>query len=625
MFKRKKTISVFCGFIFVLLLSLFYLVKFKGCLLTEFLYHKGYFQLLNLLTGAKDINTLDFYTGEMENVVLGPLQSILSGLLFLTFCLKFLRKSSARQFAMAVFVYLVLTRPDVVFYPPMGEGVTGPFSDTIWLVQHNLNYFTLLQQDTFTNGGPQIYPTALYPFFVAVLIKILPSAKIFLFCLHSMYFLMTAIIVTLLRKAAKRMFADDRLGILLPLLFLYLPLSQCMVELLNLEIPSLFFVMLTAFFLIEDKIGLAGIMSLAALFVKDPGVIACAAVFIAALLKFLSGDSLRKNLRCLFWPLLVVIIAFVKSYARAVIVKEQKSFNMISFLCGWQNIWPSVWFYIFLFSLIIILAAFLIENFPSPWWGGLGRGKRIFRLLIDDYRALTIMTLFALLWFLLYLNFLTMAYRYELLLMPFLLFSSTFALSLIMRNRLSPILMVFIFTALVSSYGLMYAKPHGVTADNRKETEPTNLERSLEYRNFIKMEMALAQEIEKNYSAYAIVAPFQTAQILGIPELGYVSKKLDVTVYGMRETLGLKPFTGLKDLPLAKTIFIGYPEQKIPKIQVPYPIDPEDRIVKKIEKGHLDVYLFQGGIAIERMRLLVETVHRGEWLLEKIKAQRGGK
>src|SRR3989338_9656377 len=116
--------------------------------------------------------------------------------------------------------------------------------------------------------------------------------------------------------------------------------------------------------------------------------------------------------------------------------------------------------------------------------------------------------------------------------------------------------------------------------------------------------------MEENYSGYAIVAPFQTAQLLAIPQLGYVSKPFDVTIYGMRATLGLKPFTGLKDLDLRKTIFIGYPDQKNEKVDIPFPIDPQDRILKRLESGHLEADIFQGGFAIEKMRLIVSILSR---------------
>jgi hypothetical protein len=81
----------------------------------------------------------------------------------------------------------------------------------------------------------------------------------------------------------------------------------------------------------------------------------------------------------------------------------------------------------------------------------------------------------------------------------------------------------------------------------------------------------------------------------------------------MPATLGIKPFIGLQTLNLARTIWIGFPFHRFENLEIPYPIDPTDRILKKIEYGRIEVDIFQGGVAIERMRILaglMETLKR---------------
>ena len=211
------------------------------------------------------------------------------------------------------------------------------------------------------------------------------------------------------------------------------------------------------------------------------------------------------------------------------------------------------------------------------------------------------------LWFLLFTNFLTLAYRYQLLLLPFLIFCISYSLLQIIKREtiVNGVLIGVTMFSLFCSHGLMYGR------ERLTDCVPTHLERSLEYRNFLKLEKTLAKEIENNYASYSVAAPFQTAQVLAIPKLGYVQKPLDVTVYGMRATLGLKPFTGLQSFDILKTVWVGYPHHRLENIPFPYPIDPRDKILKELQVGHIKVAIFMGGFAVEKMRRLVELWQQG--------------
>jgi hypothetical protein len=112
----------------------------------------------------------------------------------------------------------------------------------------------------------------------------------------------------------------------------------------------------------------------------------------------------------------------------------------------------------------------------------------------------------------------------------------------------------------------------------------------------------LVKEIEENFSSFLVGAPFITAQILALPQLGYTHKKLDVMIYGYRCTYGgLRNFNGLEELDLNKTVFVGMdPEVFHDRWQ--YPFDADDKIIKEIEYGYHKATLFMGGFAIERMR-----------------------
>jgi len=200
-----------------------------------------------------------------------------------------------------------------------------------------------------------------------------------------------------------------------------------------------------------------------------------------------------------------------------------------------------------------------------------------------------------------------MAYRYELLLLPFLAFCILFSLDAVINSRkiLSWILLFVIFLGSVGSYGLFHFKKYKSTIYSYHK-----FERSLEYRNDLKMHMMLAEEIEDKYAGFAVGAPFVIAQKLALKNLGYVKKPLDVVIYGMGCTYGgIRSFPGLRKMNISKTVWVGFRDNHITD-KFDYPIDKKDKVLKKIIYGDNKITLFMGGFAIEKMRMLVEMMQR---------------
>ena len=141
--KNKKIIfwiffaAVFCIFIFI---------KSRGVFLIESLYYAGKIEILNKLTGAVDIQPLNFYIGRTEETVFGPMREVISGLLFTILALMYLKKSSLKIFGITVFLYFIATRPEVLFYPPYGDAIGGPFAEALWLAKHSFDYAGLYYQ-----------------------------------------------------------------------------------------------------------------------------------------------------------------------------------------------------------------------------------------------------------------------------------------------------------------------------------------------------------------------------------------------------------------------------------------------------------------------------------------------
>jgi hypothetical protein len=564
---------------FFLLGLIFCLLKTYSPQIIESLYQSKSFELLNKLSHSQGTQSLDYYQGETEIVLFGPLKSLISGFLFLIFSLFYLRNSSHFRFGLAVFIYFLLTRPEILLNPPFGEGITGPFSDAIWLLQHNLDYMGLLHQDTVMTGGPQIYPTALYPLFLAVLMKLIPSTTGFLVVMHLLIFAMAATIVSLLRRSVQNMIENKEFAILTAILLLFLPLFQSMSELINLEIPLLFFAMLTVYYLSKNNTAAACFCALGSLFVKDPGIITCGVVVVFSIKRFLKEQSTKNRWKIFGWNFVMMAIVIGKSVLRQILLGAQQRVYKPCVLCGWVMMKIEPWFWIYSLTLLIFLIQFIRKK--------------------DRRDETMLMFTMAGFWYFMFTNFSTLAYRHQLLVLPFLVFCISYALHTLIKKKLflEGFLTGCVFVALLSSHGWIYFGQRLTTF------YPTHLERSLEYRNYLLLEKRLAKEMEQNFAERPIVSPFQTAQLLAIPELGYVNKKLDVTVYGMRATLGIKPYHGLKEL--NNPIFVGFPHQVEHTPYFDFPIDKGDKIVEKLQVGHLEVDIFEGGAGIERMRLII--------------------
>ena len=83
---------------------------------------------------------LNFYLGEAERLFFGPLGQIISGSLFLCFCLLYGKQLTPKVFGAAVFFYLLITKSEVLFFPPYGDAVGGPFLEAVWLSRHGFDY-----------------------------------------------------------------------------------------------------------------------------------------------------------------------------------------------------------------------------------------------------------------------------------------------------------------------------------------------------------------------------------------------------------------------------------------------------------------------------------------------------
>ena len=115
--------------------------------------------------------------------------------------------------------------------------------------------------------------------------------------------------------------------------------------------------------------------------------------------------------------------------------------------------------------------------------------------------------------------------------------------------------------------------------------------------------------LKDKFSNNTIGAPFLMAQILTMPEYGYVKEPFKVISYGMPVQYGgIKPFEGLNKNTIINTIWIGLAADYMKKGEFVYPIHPTDRIIKEFIRGDNKITLFMGGLAIDQKRTLIEKM-----------------
>jgi len=583
-----------------LLLPLYFLSKMFASPIIEWLFTQESFNLLNVLAGISAPQSLDFYLGIINDRIIGPAQSLTTGLFFTGLCLIYLQKNRMRTFVFAVLSFLIISKWEVLLFPPYGDSLLGPFTDAVWLVRHSLDYPALLAQGSFDTGGPQIYPASIYPLFLSTLMYYLPNPQTFLVIIHILIFAGAALTVGIIREVC-RSFADDKTSLLASLIILFHPLFQSMSEQINMEVPMLTFAILTIYFIGHQKFGWASLCAILSLLIKAPGAVSCLAVFVMCLIFMMLAKSLKTRLQYLGWGLLSISSVLIKFIIRNRLIGDQVSYNKVGWWIGLENIFGMAEFWVFV-TLFILASGYFIFHFKS-----------IIEDLKNNKNVPKIIFLVASLvisagWFIQYANFSIMTYRYKLLLLPFLLIGLIFCLhkfkihsSLINKGSLL-ILPIF----MLCSYGLHY------TWDDTNYGCNT-FERSLEYRGDLKLHKRVALEIESQYANETIAAPPLIAQALSFFEVGYVNQPLNVMIYSMRSPMeGLSDFKGLATLDLQRTVWIGFPTDALNRIipNFQYPVGSQDKVIKFLSSGRKKVVLFRGGFQIEKVRRTIEQFNK---------------
>ncbi len=571
------------------MLALFYAVQFFSPVYIHLLFQSGRFDLLNLLTQAPSVQSLAFYLGRGEELLWGPALQVISALLLILLSLGPFKAVSSRGFFALILGFLVLTKWNVLGFPPYGDSVGGPFAEGWWLAQNNFDYIGLLHQPGYAAGGPRVYFTSAFPTYLALMYKVFSSISLFLVVNHLVFFAMAAAVAACVRAMARRIFSIEVAGLLAALILSW-PVFQTQAEAINMELPSLFFAMFCALALTRGHIHRAGIFALASLIFKGSGIFACAGFVCVGLLEWQGEVQQRRKTAWAVWAFVLLAMVGLSVGAKYWMGDQHTNGVIIRAFVGWLSLrqFPITWFY--LANILVLAAASLLRG---RWTG------KFAEVLAPDtgsWRINRVMLIFAAMWFLLFLNFQVLAPRYRVAVYPFLLFSLfwTFAQVVPRRGWQAAGLVIVLLAVQFNAYG------------GRNSVIPVDyvlMEENLQYRNDLKLYQELAKTVEEKYAGVStVVAPFITAQTLAVPGFGYVRHGRDVAVYGFPCIYGgVRMYPGLDALDIRSTIYTTMSIDEGSK-DMPYPLHPNDKVLEVVEVGNRKAWIFMGGFSIDMMR-----------------------
>jgi len=370
------------------------------------------------------------------------------------------------------------------------------------------------------------------------------------------------------------------LSFLLSCVLLFWPLFNGQIESFNMEPPLLMFGILAVYYLVEKKMWKAALMANLAAAVKGSGLFVSGVVFFIAICLFLFDKKYRFKLSVFLAGLFSLTFLMLKTYASMFLVyaKGEGMSGLVGWLIGQHPLRNMLSSYVFIVMLSFAFLIVIIELIK----------KRTFKLtnLNEHYLGFIIFS-FSASWYGLHLHMSSILDRYLLILIPGFILCAFYIIEYFIKNK-----KVLNFTLIITILFLM-TNSYGFGKTQFKPGEPWVRRANLSYRTGIKMQINMSKYIENNFNNYKLVAPFTIAQKIAMPENGYISKKLNVYVFGHPCTYGdIQLYPGLSSLNMSNTIFLGYPTQRF--------FGEQDRIIKRFEYSDRWGVIFQGGFEVEK-------------------------
>lgn len=418
---------------------------------------------------------------------------------------------------------LLILGHEAIFFPPYWDSVLGLFAEASWLADHDFDYMALAyEQSGYVAGGPRVYFFSIYPSLQAMLLISFDSASRFLLFNHLLTFgyasATLAVFYYLLRP---RM--GSALAILGTLALMVHPLFRSQAEAINMEMPLLAATSMGILLTVRGRHLWGAVFALAAMAVKPFGIIGVVALFIYHLVGYEQGW--RQNRAALGLLGLAILSVPFLMWLRSTFLEESSDTLFVLFRGSLKTVIAEVGDFLVLFVLSGVFIGLYVYAFIhndrargslSREGDGLGnpgavvrRADLLFMLIFVSFGAF-------------FIHIVNILPRYLLYCLPALLYMVIVGVSGITNRRwlraivISAIVCLF----LVNQNGLFYPS---VRANNG-----FLLERSLEYRDDLKLNERLISYLEQNHRDQTIVTSWPLAQMLTMPRLGYVARPFEV-------------------------------------------------------------------------------------------------
>ena len=441
--------------------------------------------------------------------------------------------ASYPRLSAVVLLFLALTglRATVLTCPPYWDAIVGPFAEATWLKNNGFDYWRLVHSELrFPAGGPAVYVWSVLPSLYALLLLLFSPATVFAI-LHVANFLFASIIgVTLYGLMRDLLRVQPIAAGLATAAVLAQPAFGGQIDAVNMEMAATLVIVLTASALLRGRYRLALVYSLIGVFVKDAIALLCLANLVFVALLVISGRERRRVLALCTCAVPIVVRFTVKSY---VFSFEELGpggqflgvFSNLEFLGTVLTACvPDV---LVIFFVTVGMGLHLCSGSAAPQSSGkVAALPRFCDTLLDRLGPVYVYCLIVAGGFLCFMvALLEPLPRYFVWYLPF--FFLGFA-AVIQRSHLSEKAkaLCFCIPAVVGALngsGVLYPP-----LPRHWSRSGELLERSREYIQDVRSNQALAKFVAENLGDHCIVATCPMDRMLTMPEVGYVSRPLDV-------------------------------------------------------------------------------------------------
>ncbi|MCB4756785.1 MAG: hypothetical protein LHV69_07110 [Elusimicrobia bacterium] len=420
-----------------------------------------------------------------------------------------------RRFGWIVFLFLLAFNAGRLMDPPYWDGVTGVYSQGVWLANHHFDVARLCHQPPYHEGGPRVDLFYAYAFLFGLLSKLFSPATVFLL-LHLLNLGFASVAISVCFKMIHK-----RLGSGISTLWILAaaldPIWSGQCAAIYLEVPLAAVVMLSLFYFGERDYGRAVLACVAGIFIKFSvlllGLAFLVYVFLDTFLRRARkarGLSLPQAL--LLCVPFVVMVVLNQGHSLPVYPMKDVAASFITFFKTARLFFPGL---TFLFSLALGLVGtrLIMRRREGPFSKGSG-----------DTPLIALLIIYIGSFFISFIVYGQMMPRYA----AMVLFPLVCLLAILLSNHRT-------FSAVLGCTLLMWGAfnqyGRGLPPLPLHQARSGNLlERSREFLLDLDDNRDICRWLEQEHYQSPILVKYPFTQMLTMPEMGYVKRPLPYVI-----------------------------------------------------------------------------------------------